>query len=641
MLLLLLLALPVINAEPIPRPCGTMRSFFSAESRIVGGETAPEYAWPWQVYLTLNNMFICGGTLIDRQHVITSAHCVAKPVNNTSDLFVRVGAQNMVREGYYAGTNYRISKKFIHEKYSIPEYGYDIALLRLNNTVDISDTVNFVCLPTSPDFNVSMYQPVVITGFGLTSEGGYLPYRLQQGVIQVLPTCSFAYPWFNSTTQICAGLLGGGRDTCQGDSGGPLVYKPRKSDQWIMFGITSYGYGCGRFYYPGISHHPPVTNFYVSNRKEGFAVQGSILARSKFYGNSLSAILDGTARLTLLNRGEDYIITMPYANCKGILIGKLTMELGGKVTIVCEKTRYSADIEFKLKPFIGGQELTNHIEGKIRLEKDVLYTFSGHWDDEIILVDKATNARSLFWKVSQPVVNSRLKRYVVPIEQQRDNESEKLWQRVTAAIKQNDQVSATEEKTIIEDEQRKQIKERKATSTEWHPRLFNIDPNSKEWIYTYSDARPWDAHNDISTFENNFIICTRTRHRSQNMNRTNKSSSRNNSIINTVGRPSALTRGPSPSLNNIRDDDAPYLTPNINNQASLLLNSSDDVVSTLKCMDTTLSRISQRLDMYEKDLHYLKSHRKTHEHNQVNSFSSYIQLILIIIVAIILKYIFH
>lgn len=66
-------------------------------------------------------------------------------------------------------------------------------------------------------------------------------------------------------------------------------------------------------------------------------------------GNSLSAILDGTARLTLLNRGEDYIITMPYANCKGILIGKLTMELGGKVTIVCEKTRYSADIEFKLK----------------------------------------------------------------------------------------------------------------------------------------------------------------------------------------------------------------------------------------------------------------------------------------------------
>jgi parvulin-like peptidyl-prolyl isomerase len=63
----------------------------------------------------------------------------------------------------------------------------------------------------------------------------------------------------------------------------------------------------------------------------------------------------------------------------------------------------------------------------------------------------------------------------------------RLWQRVTIAIKQNDQISATEEKTIIEDEQRKQIKERKATNTEWHPRLFNIDPNTKEWIYTYTE----------------------------------------------------------------------------------------------------------------------------------------------------------
>jgi hypothetical protein len=44
-----------------------------------------------------------------------------------------------------------------------------------------------------------------------------------------------------------------------------------------------------------------------------------------------------------------------------------------------------------LKPFIGGLELMNFIEGKIRLEKDVIYTFSGRWDDEIILLDKATN----------------------------------------------------------------------------------------------------------------------------------------------------------------------------------------------------------------------------------------------------------
>ena len=33
----------------------------------------------------------------------------------------------------------------------------------------------------------------------------------------------------------------------------------------------------------------------------------------------------------------------------GILIGTLTMELGGTVTIKCEKTGYWAELEFKLK----------------------------------------------------------------------------------------------------------------------------------------------------------------------------------------------------------------------------------------------------------------------------------------------------
>lgn len=34
-------------------------------------------------------------------------------------------------------------------------------------------------------------------------------------------------------------------------------------------------------------------------------------------GNSLSAVLDGKATLTFLNRAEDYTLTMPYAHCKG------------------------------------------------------------------------------------------------------------------------------------------------------------------------------------------------------------------------------------------------------------------------------------------------------------------------------------
>ena len=53
-----------------------------------------------------------------------------------------------------------------------------------------------------------------------------------------------------------------------------------------------------------VSHHPPISSFYVTNRQDGFMVSGTILAKSKFYGNSTSAILDGVATLSLLARGE-------------------------------------------------------------------------------------------------------------------------------------------------------------------------------------------------------------------------------------------------------------------------------------------------------------------------------------------------
>ena len=65
-----------------------------------------------------------------------------------------------------------------------------------------------------------------------------------------------------------------------------------------------------------VSHHPPISSFYVTNRQDGFTISGTILAKSKFYGNSTSAILDGVATLSLLTRGEDYNMSMPYAHCK-------------------------------------------------------------------------------------------------------------------------------------------------------------------------------------------------------------------------------------------------------------------------------------------------------------------------------------
>jgi hypothetical protein len=38
------------------------------------------------------------------------------------------------------------------------------------------------------------------------------------------------------------------------------------------------------FTFVQVSHHPPVSAFYVTNRQDGFCISASILAKSKFYG---------------------------------------------------------------------------------------------------------------------------------------------------------------------------------------------------------------------------------------------------------------------------------------------------------------------------------------------------------------------
>lgn len=192
----------------------------------------------------------------------------------------------------------------------------------------------------------------------------------------------------------------------------------------------------------------------MTNREEGFSITASILAKSKFYGNSTSAILDGTAVLTLLPRGENYTLTVPYAHCKGILMGTLSMELGGKVVIECEKTGYSTELEFKLKPFLGGSEQINCITGRLRLGKETLATLEGYWDGIIYIKDRRTGEQQVFWNPSTTVRKSRLQRFTVAVDQQDDFESERLWQHVSAAILRDDMNAATEEKTSLEEAQR-------------------------------------------------------------------------------------------------------------------------------------------------------------------------------------------
>lgn len=60
---------------------------------------------------------------------------------------------------------------------------------------------------------------------------------------------------------------------------------------------------------------------------------------------------------------------------------------------------------------------------------------------------------------------------------------DRLWQHVTSAIRDRDQMRATQEKFVLEEAQRKEARERGEKA--WTPKLFHQDPVTSEWSYRH------------------------------------------------------------------------------------------------------------------------------------------------------------
>ncbi|CAJ0570251.1 unnamed protein product, partial [Mesorhabditis spiculigera] len=265
-----------------------------------------------------------------------------------------------------------------------------------------------------------------------------------------------------------------------------------------------------------ISHHPPISTIFITNKKAGFNVAGTILAKSKYYGNSLSAMMLGNLRLTLLKRGETYSVSLPYANCKGIMIGTLTMELGGPVTIECDRTAYSTTLDFQLKPFLGGS--MNKVKGEIKYGSQTMAEIEGHWDGTMKIQEKGSS-KEILWQPTQEIIAKRLPRYEIPYEDLGEWESRKLWNKVSEAIAKEDQYEATNQKTVLEEDQRRRAKSGVPHKTKY----FKKNPVKDVYDYIYADYRPWDSHNDVRQIEHDYEIRTISKVRPKNLRIKNNS----------------------------------------------------------------------------------------------------------------------
>jgi hypothetical protein len=221
-----------------------------------------------------------------------------------------------------------------------------------------------------------------------------------------------------------------------------------------------------------VSHHPPISAFFYISPANKVQILGELKPKSKFLGNSVSTMMEGENRVTLLGQPADgeYVITMPNMYARGILFGKMVLELGDTCTARNDATGLSADIDFKTKGFFSGTY--NSIQGKVKSKSGEVGEISGKWSSVMEFKPKSGDKRVLF-DVAKDGSNV-VPKWVQPEEEQEPNESRRQWHALTQAILNKDMDAATDAKAAVEDAQRDARKKLDESGQKHVPRFFEL-----------------------------------------------------------------------------------------------------------------------------------------------------------------------
>ncbi|KAB0369105.1 hypothetical protein FD755_019110 [Muntiacus reevesi] len=183
-------------------------------SEITGGHEAKPHSCPYMAlvqFLGEKSWKRCGGVLIQKDFVLTAAHC------RGISMSVTLGAHN-IKQQERTQQVIQVRRAIRHPDYNPKTFSNDIMLLQLERKAKQTSAVKPLSLPRAK----ARVRPGQCAEAELT--------------VQEDRVCETLYPsHYSRATQICVGDPRKAKTGFKGDSGGPLVCKK------VVHGTFSYG----------------------------------------------------------------------------------------------------------------------------------------------------------------------------------------------------------------------------------------------------------------------------------------------------------------------------------------------------------------------------------------------------------------
>ncbi|XP_020812652.1 lectizyme [Drosophila serrata] len=219
---------------------------------VINGTEADPHSAPYIVSLATNpakHSHICGGTIIDKNWILTAAHCISNPVNMSAiaGLHVRAEVDELTQQRI-------IDFGRVHEKYTGGVGPYDIAILHVSESFIFNEWVSPATLPSREEVHEGETH---LYGWGQPKSYILTASKTLQTVttdIVNYDECKDALPEDAplEPSNICSASQQQSKSACNGDSGGPLVVEYDDAPSEVI-GVVSWGYiPCGLAQMPSV-----------------------------------------------------------------------------------------------------------------------------------------------------------------------------------------------------------------------------------------------------------------------------------------------------------------------------------------------------------------------------------------------------